>query len=290
MAATWITVLGVAQDGGFPQINCRRACCEHAWKDPSVSRRVVALGLVDSQSQKAWLFDATPDIPAQLHDLLDQAPGCQLAGIFLTHGHIGHYTGLMYLGREAMGATEVPVYAMPRMRQFLSANAPWQQLLALHNISPQPLEADQPQILAEGTSILVTPVLVPHRDEYTETVGYVIQGPHRKALFIPDIDKWEKWDRDVRTEYIHKVDIAFLDGTFFSAGELPPGRDMRDIPHPSIEESLAHFASMSAEDKAKVHFIHLNHTNPLLQAGSAACRQVSEAGFRIAEQGMRFEL
>eukprot|EP00957_Ditylum_brightwellii_P156501 11911053-Ditylum_brightwellii.AAC.1 len=61
-------------------------------------------------------------------------------GIFLTHAHIGHYTGLMYLGREALGAVDVPVYAMPRMRSFLKNNGPWSQLVSLGNINIQNLE------------------------------------------------------------------------------------------------------------------------------------------------------
>ena len=81
----------------------------------------------------------------------------------------------------------------------------------------------------------VTPLLVPHRDEYTETVGFWIQGPNRSALFIPDIDKWERWDSlgTAIEDWIAKVDVAYLDGTFLEEGEIP-GRAIEEIPHPFI--------------------------------------------------------
>lgn len=282
----WLVVLGVAQDAGFPQIQCQKACCAAAWQNPALARGVVCLGLVDPQSQQSWLFEATPFIPRQWQQLQQVAPLCALSGVLLTHGHMGHYSGLLYFGREAMGADRMPVYAMPRMQQFLRSNGPWDQLLRLENIALQPLAADSFQALSPR--LRVQPILVPHRDEYTETVGYIIEGPRRKALFIPDIDKWEKWERDIRG-YIRTVDLAFLDATFFSAGELP-GRNMAEIPHPFVEESLSHFAKLSPEDKAKVHFIHFNHSNPLLDPESEARQQVLQAGFRVAEEGMRFGL
>ena len=42
---------------------------------------------------------------------------------------MGHYSGLMHLGREAANTSKVPVYAMPRMLEFLAKNGPWNQLL-----------------------------------------------------------------------------------------------------------------------------------------------------------------
>ena len=36
--------------------------------------------------------------------------------------------------------------------------------------------------------IKVNPFLVPHRDEFSETVGYQIEGPNKTALFIPGIN------------------------------------------------------------------------------------------------------
>ncbi len=277
----FVIVLGIAQDGGFPQTGCTKDCCKEAWSDPSKRRHVSCLAVVDPTSQQRWIIDATPDFKDQLRMLDRVAPANSnrlLTGIFLTHGHIGHYTGLMHLGHEAMGAKNVPVYVMPRMGEFLSTNGPWDQLVRYENIELRRMVADQPIQLNERLS--VTPFRVPHREEYSEVVGYRIDGPNRSVLFIPDIDKWERWDRSIE-DLIAQVDVAYLDGTFYAEGELP-NRNMADIPHPFIAESMQRFESLPAQEKAKSRFIHLNHTNPALQAGSAAREAVTDAGFSVA--------
>jgi len=215
---------------------------------------------------------------------VDWSPG--LNGIFLTHAHIGHYAGLIHLGREVMGTRDIEVGAMPRMVEFLRNNGPWDQLVRLGNIDLVPLEDGKTLALNERLSI--TPLLVPHRDEYTETVGYRISGPNRSVLYIPDIDKWERWKVKIES-MIAGVDVALLDGTFHSGGELP-GRNMAEVPHPFIVESMRRFELLSTTEKAKVHFIHLNHTNPALQPESEARRDVERAGYHIAEQGQRIPL
>ncbi len=284
----FVVVLGIAQDGGFPQAGCAKDCCKDAWSDSSRRRHVACLAIVDPVSSQRWIIDATPDFKEQLRMLdelapcpaVPEVPGVGLAGIFLTHGHIGHYTGLMHLGHEAIGAKNVPVYVMPRMGEFLSTNGPWDQLVRYKNIELRRMVADQPIQLNERIS--VTPFRVPHREEYTEVVGYRIDGPTRSVLFIPDIDKWERWDRSIE-DLIAQVDVAYLDGTFYGEGELP-NRNMADIPHPFIAESMQRFESLPAQEKAKVRFIHLNHTNPALQAGSAAREVITDAGFSVARE------
>ena len=278
----YIQVMGIAQDAGYPQAACMKKCCLPVWKGKATSRLVSCLGLVDPVTHSGWLFDATPDFKQQLYNIQEDC-NANLSGILLTHAHIGHYTGLMDLGREVMGAKALPIYAMPRMRSFLQNNGPWSQLVSLENIKLLPLKADS--VLRLNIGLKVTPLLVPHRDEFSETVGFLIEGPQRKALFIPDIDKWEKWEQDI-TEMIKAVDVAFLDGSFYQNGEIP-GRDMSMIPHPFVVESIQLFENLSPEDKAKVHFIHLNHTNPLLQENSKERMDVINAGFRIAEEGQR---
>ncbi len=284
----FLMVLGTAQDAGYPQAACKKSCCEKVWSGQAQKKLVSCLALIDPISGSSWIFDATPDFKEQLHlvENLSTTKPTKLSGIFITHAHMGHYTGLMDLGREAMGAKQVPVFTMPRMSDYLSNNGPWSQLVGLENISLQNLKPDSTIQLPQN--IMVTPFLVPHRDEYSETVGFRIEGPNHSAIFIPDIDKWNKWNRNIKEE-IRKVDYAFLDGTFFENGELP-GRDMNQIPHPFVEESMQLFADLSKEEKSKIHFIHFNHTNPLLQEGSPAQQKVETAGFKIAKSENYVEL
>lgn len=278
----FLVVLGVAQDGGVPQAGSPGA---RGWADTTRHRLVVSLGLVDPATDRRWLFEATPDFRRQLERLdatypVDARPG--LDGIFLTHAHIGHYTGLMFLGHESMGAAHVPVYAMPRMRDFLAANGPWSQLVTYENIELRPLEDGVPVRISDR--LTVTPFLVPHRQEYSEVVGFRIEGPERSALFIPDIDSWEEWDSaGTRIEdLLQDVDVAYVDATFYANGEIP-GRDMSGFPHPFITHSMERFSGLPAEVRDRVRFIHLNHTNPALWPDSRARKAIDAAGFHVAE-------
>ncbi len=286
-----VVVLGIAQDAGYPQAGCNQSCCLPAWNDATRRRMVSCVAVIDQTTGKRYLFDCTPDFPAQLR-LLDELtrtteqPKSMVDGIFLTHAHIGHYTGLVHLGREVAGTDQVPVYAMPRMESFLKSNGPWSQLVGLKNIALQRIEAGKAVKLSD--SLTVTPILVPHRDEFSETVAFQIKGPNRTALYLPDIDKWSRWDRSVEM-MIQAVDIAYLDGTFLANGEIP-GRDMSQIPHPFIEESIKRFSALDETERNKVRFIHLNHTNPALQPDGTARRQISQSGLHVAEQGERLGL
>ncbi|MGN8225347.1 MBL fold metallo-hydrolase [Gracilimonas sp. BCB1] len=281
----FITILGIAQDAGFPQADCLKEHCQQFWEGKAKKRHVVSLGLTDQSTGQNWMFEATPDFTTQLHQLKKTSGNDDLSGVFLTHAHIGHYTGLMYLGHEVMGASEVPVYAMSRMKSYLQTNGPWSQMVAMENISLQELRSDSTIRLTPSLS--VTPFLVPHRDEYSETVGYRISSPNKDVLFIPDINKWHIWEKDI-TEEINRVDLALLDGTFYDSAELP-GRDMSEIPHPYVEESIRLFENLPASEKSKVMFIHFNHTNPLI-LDSPERRKVEKLGFKVASEGLTIRL
>ena len=246
---------------------------------------VVALGVIDQKYDRHYLFEATPDIGQQLHDLAQAGGTSQLGGVFLTHAHIGHYSGLMFLGKEALGGKNIPVYSFPKMREYLETNGPWEQLVSENNIVLNTLTGNT---LTLSENLKIVPFTVPHRDEYSETVGYTIIGPNKTALFIPDIDKWERWETSIE-ELIKKVDYAFLDATFYDGSELP-NRDMNAIPHPFVVESMERLSGLSPEDKKKVYFIHFNHTNPLLNENSTAVKTVQANGFQIARKGLKLAL
>ncbi len=284
----YIHVLGIAQDAGYPQTGCYRPHCMRAWKDKSLRRTASSIAVIDASTQSKYLFDATPDMREQLYQLHVVAPDGEykLNGVFLTHAHIGHYVGIMHFGHEAMGAKNIPVYVMPRMHEYLSTNGPWDQLVRYKNIALQMM--DDGGTIELGEQLRVTPIRVPHRDEYSETVGYRIDGPNKSAVFIPDIDKWKDWSTDIR-DIIRSVDYALLDASFFADGELP-GRDMSAIKHPFVADSMALFEDMTEEEKSRVIFIHMNHTNPLLIDGSKEQAIVTERGFKFAYEGMRLEL
>lgn len=281
--APYVVVLGIAQDAGYPQAGCQKACCVPAWNDFRKRRHPTCVAVVDPVRKERWLFDCTPAFPDQLRMLDEIAPpeGHGVNGILLTHGHIGHYTGLIHLGREVMGLKDIPVHAMPRMTELIRGHAPWNLLVRQGHVTLKPLADGQPVRLNQR--IAVTPMVVPHRGELSETVAFRIEGPRRAVLYLPDIDKWEQWSTRIE-DVIKTVDVAYLDGTFYANGEIP-GRDMSVIPHPFIEESIRRFANLSEQERGKVRFLHLNHTNPALHDDGEAVKGIRRAGHNVAREG-----
>lgn len=289
-AKPYILILGTAQDGGYPHMGCTKQCCTKAWKDVSAKRYVVSFALTDPATKQWWLFEATPDIKEQLQyfqRLTNSGYKYLPSGIFITHAHIGHYTGLMELGREVMGTKDIPVYVLPMLKAFLETNGPWSQLVRLHNISLQELSADVP--VALPNNIQVTAFTVPHRDEYSETAGFRIAAGVKQYLFIPDINKWDRWSRNTAklkssiADEVATVDVALLDATFYDSTELP-GRNIKEVPHPLVTETIQLFDKTDAQTRAKVYFIHMNHTNPLLWDKSRMS-EIKKKGYHVAEQG-----
>lgn len=278
--------LGTAQDGGYPHAGCMRACCAAAWKDPALRRNVACLGIVDPGAGAYWMIDATPDFRKQLHMLQTAAPHAALRGILLTHAHMGHYPGLLFLGREAMAASELPVYTMPRMAAYLQDNLPWSALIDNGSIRLYALDEHTAYRLSERISI--TPFTVPHRDENSETVGFTIEGSDRSVMYIPDIDSWSAWDTSLE-DLICRHDRAYLDATFFSASELP-GRDIALVPHPMMKETMELLAGLTLKQKRSVRFLHFNHTNPVIHPESIQRQIVMFQGFNVAAEGEVFEL
>ena len=202
-------------------------------------------------------------------------------GILLTHGHLGHYTGLAQLGREALAASSVPVWAQPRLRSMLERDVPWSLLVDHGHID---LRSDPIDL---GGSLLVEVLPVPHRGEVSETVAYRVTGPNRSVLWLPDIDSWDAWDRDI-VEEVAAVDVAFVDATFFDDGELD--RDMSVIPHPRVVDTVRRFVDRAPELASRVQLVHLNHTNPVLRVGSPERAFVERAGLSVAAPGDRFAI
>jgi pyrroloquinoline quinone biosynthesis protein B len=155
------------------------------------------------------------------------------------------------------------------MTAFLQANGPWSQLVSIGNIALQSITYERAVSLDGG--VRVTAFQVPHRDEYSDTVGYRIDGPRRSGLFIPDIDRWEKWDRSIRS-MADTVDYAWLDGTFASPTEI--GRPIDEIPHPMMSRTR----ELLKGSRAALWFIHVNNSNAEIDAAD------------VLKEGMEFPL
>jgi pyrroloquinoline quinone biosynthesis protein B len=294
-----VVVLGIAQDGGMPQIGCDCTHCAAARRDPSRVRHVASLAIHVPRTDHVYLVDATPDLPAQIEEIhafhhrpvgspagkTDRAP---VDGVLLTHAHIGHYLGLAQFGFESLSTKNLPVWASPRMAAYLRANGPWSQLVRLENIALHEFQPGQAFELEPG--ITVKPIQVPHRDEYSDTMAFVIRGPQKTLLYVPDTDAWAAWPKplaDVLRD--EKVDIALLDGTFYSADELPD-RDVTKIKHPLITATMDLLEPLVKAGKVRVYFTHLNHSNPAFESGGEAGKAIARRGFGVLAEGAAFGL
>ena len=282
----YIYILGNTQDAGLPHIGCQHPFCEDSF-NVYEEHYTTSIAVVNSDLKKYILFEATPDITFQLNNLKKNIFDEFLLpeSIYITHAHIGHYTGLMYFGREALGAKDLIVKVLPRMSNFLQNNGPWSQLVDINNIKIEELNFESSTY--ELKNISVTPVQVPHRDEYSETAGYIIKGKNKKALFIPDIDKWEKWDRDL-SKLVKEFDFLLIDATFYDSKEI--NRDISEIPHPLVTETIGLLGGLDLKNRNKVYFIHMNHTNMMLDPDSKLSKLVISKGFNIARLGQKLYL
>jgi pyrroloquinoline quinone biosynthesis protein B len=282
----YIYILGNTQDAGLPHIGCQHPFCEDSF-NVYEEHYTTSIAVINLDLKKYILFEATPDITFQLNNLKKNIFDEFLLpeSIYITHAHIGHYTGLMYFGREALGAKDLMVRVLPRMSNFLQNNGPWSQLVDINNIKIK--EINFGLSTNELSNIKVTPVKVPHRDEYSETAGYIIKGKNKKALFIPDIDKWEKWDRDL-SQLVKDFDFLLIDATFYDSKEI--NRDIREIPHPLVTETIDLLSGLDLKNRNKVYFIHMNHTNMMLDPDSDLSKLVTSKGFNIARLGQKLYL
>ena len=252
-------------------------------------RHPVACG-VHGGDGSLHLIEASRSLPDQMR-LWAEALGAEGVArpdsVSLTHIHLGHIDGLGQFGKEVMGCSEMPLFASESVLDELSGRSVMGPFSAA---TVQAMERFSP---SEGCGFEMEFVPVPHRDEHADTHAVVIRGPNRSVLFLPDHDDWDQtlhrhgavsirqWLTDL------EVDIALLDGSFWDASELP-GRDMSEIPHPPVSETLARLGER-VEGDAEVHFIHLNHSNPLLGPGPQA-DELSDLGWGVVVQGQQFAL
>jgi pyrroloquinoline quinone biosynthesis protein B len=280
-----VIVLGTAQDGGFPQVGCKGKCCNEAWKDVTLKRKVSSLAII--YDNDCWLIDITPDFRHQfsmIGDEIGRLPN--ISGIFITHAHVGHYMGLLDLGLEVMNTHSIPVYVMPKMNEFLQNNAPFSQLIELNNIRIELINDGEEIQLNNHLSIMS--FLVPHRNEFSETIGCNVKSENKSLVYVSDIDSWDEWKMDVN-ELIRNNDVLLLDGTFYDSTELK-NRNINDVPHPFIMDSLVKFSLLEEVDRKKVYFTHLNHTNPAIQKTSLERLAIMNESCNVAEDGMVFTL
>ncbi|MDP6187883.1 MAG: MBL fold metallo-hydrolase [Candidatus Poseidoniaceae archaeon] len=279
-----VTLLGVAQDGGRPQAGCTRPCC--VGLRPEDTSYPVALGISDGDSNH--LIEATRFLGQQL-TVWGQT---NIENVLLTHAHFGHVDGLGLFGKETMNARNVGLHLSSEMEHLVDRTPQW-SLMVDQGVF-QPTTFHDRDNLQFSPNLTIQPVHVPHRDELSDMHAFVIRGPNRSLLFLPDHDTWaetlERHNQPSIRSWLEtlEVDIALIDGTFWSADELA-GRNQDKVPHPPISQTID-MLGFKRQGDPEIIFIHLNHTNPVYDEWSEEHTQVVEMGWKIGKQGMRFSL
>ncbi len=266
-----VEVLGNVQDGGVPHLGCNCDICEKARKDKDYQKYVSSLILKENDDKDSirYLIDPTADIRFQI-------VGDYIDGIFASHGHLGHITGLLYFGRESLDATKLPVYCTEKTKDFIMKNDPYRLLIDRNNIEINEIEDGSEEEIQGG---VIEARQVPHRHLSTDALSFMIEGEEKKLYYLSDIDEWT----DKAVESVKEADIAIIDGTFWSRDEIDR---YEDVPHPPIKETMEKMRDFDTD----IYFTHLNHTNPALRENSDERKQMEEQGFGIVEQGQVFEI
>ena len=283
LTMTELVLLGIAQDGGRPQAGCNKQCC--IGLSPNEYSLPTSLGIIGAEG--LHIIDVTRHLTTQLQYLENQIP----SDIWLTHAHLGHVDGLGLFGREAMNVRGVKLHVSKQMAGLIKRVPQWELMVKQGVFSINEFTNEQAEKLDQ---ITITPLTVPHRGELSDTHGFVLRGENKSLLYLPDHDTWQE------TLALHgatsirawlnnlDIDIALLDGTFWSADELS-SRNQENVPHPPIKQTLE-LLGYKQQGDPEIIFFHLNHTNPVYDRWSEEHSQVVEMGWKVANQGMRFRL
>ncbi len=285
------TLLGIAQDGGVPQAGCTKTCCMDAVGGRRRTRYPVSLGVTTEVGSK-HLMDVSRSLPDHLINWGKEENDIgRIDSIWLSHAHVGHYDGLFQFGREVMGTSSIPCHLSKSMHEFCMSTPSLASLFDEGHLIAEVFDGDAAIEISEHVAI--SPIKVPHRDEFSDTHGFVIKGPKRRLLYLTDHDSWDETlgfheADDIRSwlRSMH-IDIALVDGTFWSEEEL--GGKATEIGHPTVQDTLERLGERRHDDP-RIVFIHLNHTNPLLEDAGSEQAKVRSMGWEVGRRTMSFEL
>jgi pyrroloquinoline quinone biosynthesis protein B len=266
-----VEILGTVQDGGVPHLGCSCGICEEARNKCEKQRYNASVLLKENTEEDSirYLIDATPDIRYQIN-------GDYLDGVFISHGHLGHITGLLHFGEEALDADMIPVHVTDKTADYLNSNDPYRLLIDKNNIDVREFNDGDTQSLQGGK---IEARESEHTGVQTDSLSFMIHGEEKKLFYMSDIHSWTEKTLDCVSE----ADIAIIDGTFWNEEEIDR---YHEVPHPVMKETM----HLTEDWNTEIVFTHLNHTNPALRPDSEERKELEERGFKVAERGMEFEI
>jgi pyrroloquinoline quinone biosynthesis protein B len=266
-----VEILGNVQDGGVPHLGCGCDVCEAAREDQRKQKYVASILLKESSDEDSvrYLIDATPDVRYQIK-------GDYLDGVFISHGQLGHITGLLDFGEEGCDKNDLPVYVTDKTRRFIEHNDPYRLLIDKDNIDLKDFN-DGESLNLQGAEIEAREA--EHSRLNTDTTSFMIKGPEKKLFYMSDIHAWT----EETLQSVKEADIAIVDGTFWNEEEIDR---FEEVTHPVMKETMHKTEDWDTE----IYFTHLNHTNPVLRKDSEERKELEERGYHVAEKGIEIEL
>lgn len=266
-----VEVLGNTQDGGVPHLECGCDVCEAARENPEKQKHNASIMVKEGSENDTirYLIDATPDVRYQIK-------GDYLDGVFISHGHLGHVTGLMEFGEEGCDKTDLPLYISDKTEDYFRKNDPFRLLIDKGNVEVMNFN-DGDEVEIRGGCIEAHEAK--HNRVNTDTLSFMIYGEDKKLFYIADIHEWTEKTLNL----MQQADIAIVDGTFWNEEEI---ERYEEVPHPVMKETM----HLAEEWDTDIYFTHLNHTNPALREDTEQREEVEERGFGVVEEEMEFEL
>ncbi|MFO1102339.1 MAG: pyrroloquinoline quinone biosynthesis protein PqqB [Methylocystis sp.] len=307
-----IKVLGSGAGGGFPQWNCNCGNCRAVRAGtPGFKPRTQSSLAVSANGADWLLLNASPDLRQQISAAPELAPNADdglraspIKAVALTNGDVDHVAGLLNM-REAQPFS---LYAAGRVLDALGAN-PIFTILQTPLVPRIELHMDEAVAirgagLELGLAIRAFPVpgkIALYLENANapnfgtsagDTLGLeIIEAATGDSFFY--IPGCAKVDAPL-ADRLRGAKLAFFDGTLFQENEMieqgllgKTGSRMGHINVSGADGSIAAFAPLGVKRKI---YVHINNSNPLLNAFSNEYAIAHAAGWEIGEDGMEVRL
>ncbi len=304
-----IHILGSGAGGGFPQWNCNCRNCDGFRKGTIRARRRTQSSIAVSSDSLNWvLFNASPDILAQLHALPAMQPAravrdTGIRGIVLIDSQIDHTTGLLML-REC--TRPLRVYCTEAVYEDLTTGNPICDVLShFCTVDWQPIRFNgagctftvpgvERLCLAAHPLKSKAPPYSPHRNHphVGDTIGVVIEDltTGGRLFYAPGLGEMEPHVLPL----MRNADCVLVDGTFWREDEMAAAgiadkrsRELGHLPQSGPGGIIEVLAPLSRPRKI---LIHINNTNPILDEDSPERAELTRAGIEVSHDGMEIAL
>jgi pyrroloquinoline quinone biosynthesis protein B len=302
-----IKVLGAAAGGGLPQWNCACVNCSSVRNNqPNIRTSSQAQLAVSAEPASWFLINASPDLRDQLIKSPDLHPNSAnglrntpVAGVILTSADLDHVLGLLLM-REF---TPVCIYATRPVINILKKNSFFQMLDRLPGQSRW-ITIEPDVSFHVGENLTCTPIALSDSlpayvgeeerldlDSTGATIGLILEESHgARVAYLPALS----FVSPSLKELLSTCSAILADGTFWSDDELqsiqsgtPLARSMGHLPISGHDGSLATFRDLNGVRKI---YTHINNTNPILNEQSSERRQVNDAGWEVAWDGLEITI